>query len=79
MDTTFDEVKVALGIPELKEEADEPEGAVPVSVWTMVVKFSVNGRVDTVNWGLDGVSVAVTVDVVLVQDTDLLHVSVEDD
>lgn len=79
MDTTFDKVKVALGMPELEEKADEPEGAVPVSVWTMVVKFSVNGRVDTVNWGLDGDSVAVTVDVVLVHDADLLHVSAEDD
>lgn len=79
MDTTFDEVKVALGIPELEEEADEPERTVPVRVWMMVVKLSVNGRVDTVNCGLDGASVAVTVDVVLVHDADLLHASVEDD
>lgn len=49
VDTAFEDAEVALEISELEGRADEPDGTVPVSVWTMVVKFSVKEMVDSVN------------------------------
>jgi hypothetical protein len=49
VDTRLEVVKVALTIPELEVLAVEPDGAVSVSVWTMIVEFAVQVEVETVN------------------------------
>ncbi|KAH6605594.1 hypothetical protein Trco_004747 [Trichoderma cornu-damae] len=47
VDSRLEAVEVALPVLVVEDQAAEPDDTVPVSVWTMVVKFSVDEMVET--------------------------------